>query len=89
MFYLWQFEGRVPALVCVETQQIHSWRFECLGGRVLGGLHRGSDGTAGSEPRGPEGAGPPSAFTRADSLGRVRGAMEWTDGPPGQGGKSL
>ena len=58
MFYLWQFEGRVPALVCVETQQIHSWRFECLGGRVLGGLHRGSDGTAGSEPRGPEGAGP-------------------------------
>ena len=39
MFHLWQFEGRVPALVCVETQQIHSLRFECLGGRVLGGLH--------------------------------------------------
>lgn len=42
---------------------------------------------AGSEPRGPEGAGPPSASTHPDSLGRVCGAVEWTDGPPGQGGK--
>ena len=91
MFYLWQFEGHVPAFVCVETQQIqaNSLRFECLGGSVLGGSHRGSDGTAGLEPHGPEGAGPPSMSTRADSLGRVLGAVERTDGPPGQDGKSL
>lgn len=91
MFYLWQFEGRVPALVCVEMQQIQadSLRSECLGGSVLGGSHRGSDGTAGLEPRGPEGAGPPSMSTRAGSLGRVLGAVEWTDGLPGQDGKSL
>lgn len=48
-----------------------------------------SDGPAGLEPRGPEGAGPPSMSTCADSLGRVRGAVERTDGPPGQDGKSL